>query len=72
MKLIVSFYATANENPLGLPNDYPCQCTEVADDFAGEVPVGSQLMTLEEFEAYKSSRSAVYEDCLAVFEASVV
>lgn len=70
MKLLVSFYDSATNNPLNLPDDYPCQCVEVADDYSGHIPSGSQLMTVEEFNAYKSARLATYEACEAAYIAA--
>lgn len=67
MKLLVSFYDSATDNHLNLPDDYPYQCVEVADDYSGTIPLGSQLMTVEEFNAYKSARLATYEACEATW-----
>ena len=72
MKVIVSFYDSATENPLNLPADYPRQCIEVADDYSEAIPSGSQLMTVAEFEAYKSARLSTYEACEAAYLAAQV
>lgn len=70
MKVIVSFYDTAIENPLGLPDEYPRACVEVPDDYSDPIPSGSQLMTVEEFNAYKSARLDTYLACEASYIAA--
>lgn len=70
MKLLVSFYDSSTDNYLNLPDDYPCQCVEVADDYSDPIPLGSQLMTVEALNAYKSARLATYEACEAAYIAA--
>lgn len=67
MKVKVTPYLYANTNPQGFPSDYPWQCVELADDAQVEVREGEKVMTVDDYNDYKESLKAVYEQ---VIEAS--
>ena len=69
MKVLVTpyLYATSKENPLGFPVHYPWQCAEIADGESVELREGEKVMTVDDYNDYKESLKAVYEQ---VIEAS--
>lgn len=67
MKVKVTPYLYADTNPQGFPSDYPYQCVELADDAQVEVREGEKVMTVDDYNDYKESLKAVYEQ---VIEAS--
>ena len=69
MKVLVTpyLYATSKENPLGFPAHYPWQCAEIADGESVELREGEKVMTVDDYNDYKESLKAVYEQ---VIEAS--
>ena len=67
MKVKVTPYLYADTNPQGFPSDYPWQCIELTDDAQVEVREGEKVMTVDDYNDYKESLKAVYEQ---VIEAS--
>lgn len=67
MKVKVTPYLYADTNPQGFPSDYPWQCVELADDAQVEVREGEKVMAVDDYNDYKESLKAVYEQ---VIEAS--
>lgn len=74
MKLLIQFYADAplEQNPLQLPADYPWKCTELEDDEAAvlEVPLGFQLLDVEEYNAGREARFDIYQQKRTEYEAA--
>lgn len=72
MKLLITYYAEAHSNPLGLPDDYPMECQELTDDeaVAISVPQGRAVVDIDTYLAGAAARLAVYSECVAAYEAS--
>ena len=66
MKVLVTPYLYADTNPQGFPSDYPWQCIELADDAQVEVREGEKVMTVADYNDYKESLKAVYEQASGV------
>lgn len=64
MKILIQFYAdaTPEQNPFGLSAGYPWRCTEVPDDYQGDVHAGFQLLTHLEYATIANSKRPEYEE----------